>query len=152
MASHDPSIANLAEQNVGPTIAQIRDYIISGVPTSPGEWVAQPTITITKNADATVNINVSAGTAEFPTGTVNYATKDYLNVALPSAGLQRRDAISGGSDGLYSYTTGETGSSTADPVIPAGNLLANFITLTNSGGTVTSPDSVPTFSHEGFDI
>jgi hypothetical protein len=152
IAAQDPNIQNLGEQNVGPTIDQLRAYIISGVPTSPGEWITQPTISIANNGNGTVTITVSAGSANFPTGIVDYLQTSYTKT-LPALGLNREEAVSAQENGTFVYSEGTAGTSTSPPPIPAGALLVNFITLNNSGATVEQPESVtPTFSNEGFDI
>jgi hypothetical protein len=154
IAAQDPNNPNLAEQNVGPTIDQLRAYIISGVPTSPGEWITQPTITITNNGNGTVTITVSAGSANFPSGIVDYLQTTYTKT-LPAAGLNREDAVSAAENGTYAYSEGTAGTSTSQPPIPAGALLVNYLTLNNSGGTVTTPESAstpPSYASADFDI
>jgi hypothetical protein len=151
LAAQDPNIQNLGEQNVGPTIDQLRAYIISGVPTSPGEWITQPTISIVNNGNGTVTITVSAGSANFPIGVVDYLQASYTKT-LPATGLNREDAVSALENGTYVYSEGSAGTSTSPPPIPAGALLVNYLTLNNSGGTVTGPENTATFSNEGFTI
>jgi hypothetical protein len=145
IAAQDPNNPNLSEQNVGPTLDQIRAFVLSGVPTSPGVWITQPSITVFDNGDGTVKITVSEGSANFPSGIIEYNMQEYPAITLPAPGLNREDAITG----LDSQ--GEPGSSTAPPPIPTGSLLVNFLTLSNIGAVVQAPEG-PTFSNEGFSI
>jgi hypothetical protein len=135
----NPNEPNASDRNARYTFEDLRRFLVTGQPTSPGKWVSQPTVTVTNNGDGTATVSVTAGTAEFNGLTVEYDATSYPAVQLPAQGLQRQDAVAAKEDGTYAYVTGTDAQNPATPAIPAGSLLANFILLNSSGGDVTQP-------------
>jgi hypothetical protein len=135
----NPSEPNAGDRNARFQLSDLRSFLMTGVPTSPGKWVSQPSVTVTPNGDGTASIAVTAGTATFNGVTVEYNAITYPSVSLPGQGLMRQDAVSALENGTFSYVTGTASQNPATPSLPSGSLLANYILLDSTGGQIEEP-------------
>jgi hypothetical protein len=139
VVGYNPLEANLANQNARYTLDAIRNFIVTGIPLSPGKWIAQPTITVTDNLDGTVTLDVSAGTADWNGIEQPYVASQYANIALPTAPLQQFLAVAALEDGTFELKTGNQSQTPETPTISTGALLVNYVLLTSDGGAVEQP-------------
>jgi hypothetical protein len=143
----NPSEPNAGDRNARFQLSDLRSFLMTGVPTSPGRWVSQPSVTVTPNGDGTATIAVTAGTATFNGVTVEYNAASYPSVSLPGQGLMRQDAVAALESGSFSYVTGTASQNPATPSLPSGSLLANYILLDSTGGQIEEPVAYePAFS------
>jgi hypothetical protein len=134
----NPNEANASDKNARFSLEDLRKFVLTGLPTSPGKWVTQPTVTVTVT-EGKATVSVSAGTADFNGVTVNYAAFTQSNVTLPSSGLQRLDAVAAKADGTYQYVSGTSSQNPVTPAIATGALLANYLLYNEAGATTTKP-------------
>jgi hypothetical protein len=134
----NPNEANASDKNARFSLEDLRKFVLTGLPTSPGKWTTQPTVTVTV-ANNVATVQVSAGTADFNGVTVTYQAFTQSNVALPGTGLQRLDAVAAKADGTYSYVLGTSSQNPVTPAIPTGSLLANYLLFNEAGGTTSTP-------------
>jgi hypothetical protein len=134
----NPNEANASDRNARFTLDDLRKFVLTGLPTSPGKWTTQPTVTVTVT-DGTASVSVSAGTADFNGVTVTYSAFTQSNVSLPATGLQRLDAVAAKEDGTYAYVSGTSSQNPVTPAIPTGSLLANYLLYNEAGATTSEP-------------
>jgi hypothetical protein len=134
----NPNEANTSDRNARFSLEDLRKFVLTGLPTSPGKWVTQPTVTVTVT-DGKATVQVSAGTADFNGTQVTYQAYTQSNVALPGMGLQRLDAVAAKADGTYQYVSGTSSQNPVTPAIATGALLANYLLYNEAGGTTSTP-------------
>jgi hypothetical protein len=134
----NPNEANASDRNARFTLDDLRKFVLTGLPTSPGKWTTQPTVTVTVTS-GTASVQVSAGTADFNGVTVTYQAFSQSNVTLPATGLQRLDAVAAKEDGTYAYVSGTSSQNPVTPAIPTGSLLANYLLFNEAGATTSEP-------------
>lgn len=139
VVGYNPLEANKANQNARYTLEAIRNFIVAGIPLSPGKWVTQPTITVVDNGDGSVTLEVSAGEADWNGVLVEYAPETYANIALPASPLQQFLAIAAKEDGTLERKNGSQSQNPETPAISTGALLVNYVLLTSEGGNVEQP-------------
>jgi hypothetical protein len=134
----NPNEANASDKNARFSLEDLRKFVLTGLPTSPGKWVTQPTVTVTVT-EGKATVSVSSGVADFNGVTVNYSAATYPNITLPATGLQRLDAVAAKADGSYQYVSGSASQNPVTPAIATGALLANYLLFNEAGATTTKP-------------